>query len=341
VNRLLSAVRARDLQTEVRLALKMTLGGTAAWWFAQELGARRPIFAALVPLVAMTGDPFAAVSVSLTRIVGVFAGVGLGIAAVHLSVGLTLRVALALLAGTLASVLLKVGDRPNLEVPIAALFLIGFASAQISQLGVQRIWETGVGAAIAIVVSSFLWPPDPARKLRRDLDRLRLELIDDLASIADDLATGSGATADRLDDVRAHSLDAVRDVFELDAARRALRWNPLRHGDAGEVAVLARRINLAARVYRHARALARDVADSALRDEDLASVVRDLADATDRALQAHDPAAPLARAAATLAAPFENDAWIVAAQLRQLHADVAAGMRQESGEGYGSRDAET
>src|SRR6185437_10189598 len=117
----------RDLRTEIRLALKMAVGGTVAWWLAGELGARRPIFAALVPLVAMTGDPFAAVSVSISRIVGVFAGVGIGIAVVHLHVGLTFRVAVALAVGALASVVLKVGDRPNLEVPIAALFLLGFA----------------------------------------------------------------------------------------------------------------------------------------------------------------------------------------------------------------------
>src|SRR6478672_5224335 len=99
----------RDLRTEIRLALKMAVGGTVAWWLAGELGAQRPIFAALVPLVAMTGDPFAAVSVSLSRIIGVFAGVGIGIAVVHLSIGLTWRVALALLIGTVGSVVLKVG----------------------------------------------------------------------------------------------------------------------------------------------------------------------------------------------------------------------------------------
>src|SRR5207302_8439969 len=115
---LLRAFRDRDLHAEVRLALKMALGGTAAWWLAVELGARRPIFAALVPLVAMTGDPFAAVSVSCPRIVGVFAGVGIGIAVVHIHIGLTARVAVALLIRALAAGVLKVGERPNLEVPL-------------------------------------------------------------------------------------------------------------------------------------------------------------------------------------------------------------------------------
>jgi uncharacterized membrane protein YgaE (UPF0421/DUF939 family) len=325
----LRALRVRDLRSEVRLALKMALGGTVAWWLAVELGARRPIFAALVPLVAMTGDPFAAVSVSLSRIVGVFAGVGIGIAFVHVGGGLTLRVGIILLVGALGSVLLKVGDRPNLEVPIAALFLLGFASTQRTQLGVQRIWETAIGATVAVLVSSLLWPPDPVRKLTRDLDRLRRELIDDLAAIADDLATGSGATAERLDDVREHSLTAVRDVFELESARRALRWNPLRRRDEEAVQALADRISVAARVYRHARSLARDVADAPVRDPRLAGATRDLADATDRLLTGRDPSAPLDRAASELAAAFEGDAWIVAAQLRQLLTDVSGVMRRD------------
>jgi uncharacterized membrane protein YgaE (UPF0421/DUF939 family) len=318
----------RDLVVEARLALKMTLGGTVAWWLAVELGARRPIFAALVPLVAMTGDPFAAVSVSIGRIVGVFAGVGIGLAFVHLSLGLTVRVALALLVGTVASVILKVGGRPNLEVPIAALFLIGFASANSEQLGIQRIWETAIGAGVTIVVAALLWPPDPVRELTRQLDRLRRELAGDLTAIADDLATGSGDLSGRLEQVREHSLDAVRDVFELDAASRALRWSPLRRRDARVVAELRHRINLAARVYRHTRSIARDVADSELQSTTLAAATRDLADATDRALTRRNAAEPLHRATEALAEPTSGDAYVVAAQLRQLLADLSAALER-------------
>jgi uncharacterized membrane protein YgaE (UPF0421/DUF939 family) len=318
----------RDLAAELRLALKMTLGGTIAWFLATELGARRPIFAALVPLVAMTGDPFAAVSVSIGRIVGVFAGVGIGIAVVHLSIGLTWRVALALLIGTTCSVVLKVGGRPNLEVPIAALFLIGFASANISQLGIQRIWETALGAAVSILVAALVWPPDPVRALSRQLGRLRRELVDDLTAIADDLATGRGEMSDRLEQLRERSLDAVRDVFELDSASRALRWSPLRRRDVAAVARLRERINLAARVYRHTRSIARDVADLRVRSTTLAAATRDLADATDRALSQREAGEPLARAAAALAEPTGGDAHVVAAQLRQLLADLSVAVER-------------
>src|SRR5438552_1820833 len=82
-------------------------------------------------------------------------------------------------------------------------------------------------------------PAPPVRALTRQFDRLRSELIRGLAAIADDLATGSGETAARLDDVRAHSLEAIREVFQLDAAHRALRWSPLRRRDANAVSELA------------------------------------------------------------------------------------------------------
>src|SRR5262249_29069506 len=179
IERLRSRVGDRDLVVELRLALKMTLGGTLSWWLAVELGAKRPIFAALVPLVAMTGDPFAAVSVSVGRIVGVFIGVGLGVVFVHVAMGSTLRVAIVLLIGTLIAVVFRVGGRPNLEVPIAALFMLGTAIAAVGHLGVQRIWETAIGAVVAVLVASLLWPPDPVRELRRQLQRVRSELVSD------------------------------------------------------------------------------------------------------------------------------------------------------------------
>jgi uncharacterized membrane protein YgaE (UPF0421/DUF939 family) len=314
----------RDLIAELRLAIKMVIGGTGAWWIASELGATRPIFAALVPLVAMIGDPFAAVSVSIGRILGVFAGVGIGIGVAELAVPPTWRVAIALVIATLAGIVLKVSERPNLEVPIAALFLIGFAGGtNPSELGVQRIWETAVGAAVAIVISAVLWPPDPIRELGRSLEQLRQRLATDFAVIADGIATGAGTGAGQLEALREHSLDAVRDVFALEPARRALRWSPLRRRDVLRFDDLARRINLGARASRHARSIGRDVTDMHVQSAALASATRHLADALDRALRDVDDAEALARAEQALAAPIQDEQQaVVAAQLRQLLADL-------------------
>jgi uncharacterized membrane protein YgaE (UPF0421/DUF939 family) len=310
----------RDIVQELRLAGKITLAGTLSWWVASALGARLPIFAVLVPLVAMTGDPFSAVSVSVDRVLGIFAGVGLGIGLVHLTLPGTVTVALALAAGMGVGIVLRVGARVNTQAAVSALFMIGVAGS--SQAGIARVWETGIGAVLTVLVAALVWPPDPLRELRRRLERLRQGLAVDLAAIAVDLATGSGAAAARLELVRTHSRDAVRDVFELEPARRALRWSPLRRSDLPAVLETEARINLAARLYRHARALARDVADLSVHSETLAAATRHLAGAADDALSGLDAGARLDLADAALAHPADGEAAIVAAQLRQLLADL-------------------
>jgi uncharacterized membrane protein YgaE (UPF0421/DUF939 family) len=302
---------------ELRLAAKMTLAGTLAWWVSSALGAHRPVFAVLVPLVGMSGDPFGALSVSVDRILGIFAGVGIGLGLVHVGLHQTLLVALALAAGGAAGVVLRIGQRLNLQPAISALFMLGVAGS--TGAGVARVWESAIGAAFTIPVSALLWPPDPLGELETRIERLRQELATDLAAVAEALATGGKL---ELEDVREHSRSAMRDVFELEPARRALRLSPLRRRDLALLPDAERRVELAARVYRHARAVARDVRDAGIREPALAAATRNLADAADRALTGRDPGEALVRAEWDLATPVEGEAVIVAAQLRQLLADV-------------------
>src|SRR5262249_3583840 len=160
-----------------------------------------------VGLVAMSGDPFGALTSTFARILGVFVGVGIGLAVLQIDAGATLLVALALFAGTLAGIALRLGDRANIQPAVSAPFGVGVGKSGALSAGIDRLWETAIGAAVTIVVATLLWPPDPVREVRFQLDRVRHELAGDFAAIAEDLATGSRSTAARLDDVRAHSLD--------------------------------------------------------------------------------------------------------------------------------------
>jgi uncharacterized membrane protein YgaE (UPF0421/DUF939 family) len=309
----------RDVPRELKLAAKMTLAGTLSWWAASSLGAHLPLFAVLVPLVAMTGDPFSVVSVSVDRILGIFAGVGIGIGLVHASLHGTVTVAIALAAGTTIGVLLRTSQRLNVQAAVSALFMIAVAGS--SQAGIARIWETAIGATITIAIATFVLPPDPARELRHRVDELRQQLALDLTALADELATGSGASSEHLDELRAHSVDAIRHYFEVDPAKRSLRLSPLRRRDAPEVRDLDRRLELAARLYRHVRAIARDVADAPTRSAVLAEATRHIADAADRALAGGDAQAALARAESSLA---RADDPFLAIQLGQLLTDLRA-----------------
>ena len=324
----------RDLVAELKLAVKMTGASVLAWWLGTLAGEPRPIFAALIPFVAMSGDPFASVSISLERVLGVFVGVALGAALLRLDVGLLGTVACAVAAGTLFGVLLRVGSTPNVEPAVSALFLIAFGAASTFHSGFARLWETAIGAAVAILVAVLVWPPDPVRELTHRLGRLRQELGADLAAIADDLANASGGVGERLDDVRARSLEAVRDYLDLDRARRALRWNPLRRKDIPVFALLEGRVRLAGRLYRHARSVARDVVDTdALRGsengKELAALTREIAEVADLELRGEPGVPARAHAQARLARTrfTTEDALVVRAQLRQMLDDLGATVR--------------
>jgi uncharacterized membrane protein YgaE (UPF0421/DUF939 family) len=314
----------RDLVSETQLALKMSLAAGLSWWLATLAGEPRPIFAALVGLVALSGDPFQALNVSVARVVGVFAGVGIGIGLLEIDLRLLWLVVLGLVLGALAGIPLRVGDRPNIQPAVSVLFLVGLSSTGAVQVGVARLWETALGAGVTLLVAVLVWPPDPVHELRHKLERLRQELAIDLAAVADGLASGSSAVSTRMDDIRSHSVDAVRTVLQLEQARRALRLNPRRRHDAAEFEAVEQRIRLAARAYRHTRAIARDVIDTKLESRELAAAARTIAGAIDLALHGDDAHAEIAAASGLLAhvEASEPDALVVGMQLRQLLADL-------------------
>ena len=317
-------LRGRDLGAESRVATKMALASSLSWWLATLAGEQRPVFAALVGLIALSGDPFSALNVSIARILGVFVGVAIGIGALQLDVRLVFVVVIALLAGTLAGISLRVGDRPNIQPAVSALFLVALGRSGAFHAGVARLWETAIGAGVTLLVAVLLWPPHPVRELQQRLDRLRRDLVGDVGLVAGDLAFGSHAVGARMEEIRTRSVDAVREVLALEQARRALRFNPLRRRDIDELAMLENRINLAARLYRHARAVARDVSDTAVESAELGAALRAVAEAADVALRGEDSRAAVAAADERLRAvePDSGDVLVVRSQVGQMLADL-------------------
>lgn len=253
-----------DVKGDIRLALKMALAAWLSWMAARWLGAERPLFAALLPLIVMTNDPYAVISVSFDRVLGVVAGVALGVAVVALHASEVSAVGLGLLLGALLGLGLRVrSSAPNAEAAISFLFVIALAREN-SSVGLDRIWETVVGAGITIVVAALVWPPDPVRIVRLQLSRQRKALQAALGSIAEELEQANGDGSPLLEQVRAQSLEVMKDVMSIDSARRALRVSPLRRKHADSFERVQQRLRLAARLHRHTRSTARALRDTPL-----------------------------------------------------------------------------
>ncbi len=247
---------------DLKRAIKMAVAASIAWAIAARLTEQAPVFAAIVPLVAIRKqDPYSAINVSAGRILGVFVGVLIGLGMLRISDDVTTGLAIATICVSLmAGMVLRVGNEPNVQITVSALIML-FLANRAGIAGVERIWETAIGAAAAIVASTLMWPPNPVHAVRRELPRLHEQLCEDLFDTVE-LLENPRKTDVVLTDIREHQLDARDEALDLPQAERVLRWNLLHRGDGPDLDRLGQRTLLLARLHRHVRSLARSIADA-------------------------------------------------------------------------------
>jgi len=255
-------VARRELPRAVRIAVAATL----AWWIARLLGADRPVFAVIVPMVAIRDDTHAALSLSLGRMLGVIAGVLLGIAVVAAAGVSTAAIVLLLIVGLAVGLFLRTGPELNTQIAISALLVV-IVTKNADDYAVERIWETGVGSVVSLAVAAFLWPPDPLRECERRLAATAEALVADLGSAQGTLTRGEPSARALLTHAEEHARAAGRAVEDLPRSLRALRFSPLRRSSRPRLEIVEQRQRLALRLAIQVRRLARDLASFAHRDD--------------------------------------------------------------------------
>src|SRR5689334_11392417 len=152
------------LRAELPQVARIVVAAAVAWEAALLLGATQPpIFAALVPLVSLRDDPFSAYNLSLARLVGVVAGLLIAIGVLAVLEPTTVAIAAVLAVALLVGVV-RIGDVLNTQVAVSALLV--FSSADTADYAVTRLWETGLGTAVTLVLAPFLFPANPLTVVR-------------------------------------------------------------------------------------------------------------------------------------------------------------------------------
>ncbi|WP_405497116.1 FUSC family protein [Streptomyces sp. NBC_00096] len=325
--RVRGARRARELaRAEGPAAARIVVSVTVAWQVALWLGADQPpVFAAIVPLVALRGDPMTALGTSLRRALGVVAGVLIGIAVLNVLRPSTATLALVVALGLGVGMVLRAGGELNIQV--AASSLLVFASASPDAYALDRVWETAEGAAVTILLAPLLWPPDPHRVLVAIADDCRARLTLALTGTAGVLGTDRAAALDNLTQVNADVEAVHANASRAREAERAMKFNPLRRRDREAVRLRARAVATADRLTAHLTTLAVEVAGLTGRDDLAADLARarrrlpELASLTARAveclLSGADPGPALAAARGELAAYVREDSRPPAVVLRR------------------------
>ncbi len=260
-----------ELPQIVRIVIAALVGWQLALWILDDGGAHPPLYAAIVPLVAMRDEPYSALNVSIDRLLGVVAGVCVGLAVVHL-LGVTLpAVGLVIGIGLLFGAVLRLGPALNVQGALSGLLV--FTNPDPEFYGVSRLWETGLGAGVTVVLSAVLFPANARRTFEAELTHAADDLADLLRRLAE-LVTASRtglpepeAVAALLD--AAHELEVRTRALPttLDSAVTAVTRNPLRRRDREPLAALRPRAELGADVGRVLAVLVDETLDLATRPD--------------------------------------------------------------------------
>ena len=171
-------------------AARLTGAAVAAYLVAEAVGLDDPppLVAALTALLVVQATASSTLSSGVERVLSVVAGVALAVAFSAL-VGLTWwSLAILVAASIVVGQLLRLG--PNLiEVPISAMLVLGVGYASGAQeLGLSRVVETLLGAAVGVLVNVIFPPAVRSRYAGQAVQRL----AEEIAALLDEAAEGMG-----------------------------------------------------------------------------------------------------------------------------------------------------
>ncbi|MFF4307216.1 aromatic acid exporter family protein [Streptomyces sp. NPDC001601] len=315
----------RRLRVQGPSAARILVIAVLCWQTALWAGADQPpVFAAIVPLLCLRGDSATSLAALLLRILGVLAGVAIGVTVVSLfrpsTLVLAVVIGLALLCGTVVS------SGTALNVQVAVTSLLVFANPSPESYGFARLWENALGGAVTAVLAPLLWPPNPRRQAAALARGCADGLTEGLVRATHAIGSPDAARANRV--AAQAAADRLRGYgAQAREAEKALRFNPLHRRHRAEVTELCGRIDLAVRAVPQLLSLAAEAEFLSVRYGPSPALSRartallPVAEATGHALEAvlagRHPGADTEAARAALARYAESDREPPAVVLRR------------------------
>ncbi|WP_449485090.1 FUSC family protein [Streptomyces avidinii] len=186
--------QGRRLAAPLAPAARLIVCAVIPWYLCVWLGtSSNPVPAALPAVLTLREDPFAAPRLALQRMVGVLAGVVIGVVVQHGLPPSSFSFLLMLACGCAGMYLLGGRGAPNQQVLVSALMIY---ATPIAGYPLARVEESAIGIVVVTLLGPLLWPPSRYRAVRAGLDGYRSDLSTLLEGIATRAALGR-PTADR------------------------------------------------------------------------------------------------------------------------------------------------
>ena len=345
--RLLDTARSR-LRGRMLPIVQNATAAMAAWLLATLLlPDPRPAFAAIAAVIAV-GVSHGQRAGRAFQLVG---GVVLGITVATLLISVIgtgpWQIAVLVVLAMTAATVLGGGEMLVVESAVSAILLVALDPGAADGFSPTRIAEGAIGGAVALAVSSFLFPPDPALAPGRAAQAMFVELGRALERIATALdARDAGAAERALIDARGID-EMIRSIEdEVSTGQETAKFTPPRRSSRVLLDRYARSIPQVDYAVRNTRVLARHVI-SLVRDneevpEGLPAAVRDLSnsvwelaasyDAPQHAEPARRLAVQAAAGAAALPEASSTDLVLVRGQVRSAAADLVRAAELVTGD---------
>jgi uncharacterized membrane protein YgaE (UPF0421/DUF939 family) len=255
-------VAAHRLRPRLLAILQTAAAAVIAWQLAAALlPDPRPAFASIAAVIAV-GATFGQ---RRTRAFELIGGVTLGLSVADVIVRAIgdgpLQMGVMVVLAMSTAVVLGGGALLVVEAAVSALLLAAIdpATTAGTDLSPIRFAEALIGGGVALAVTSIFFPPNPALIVGRAVQAVFAELGRSLEQVADALAGGDPAGAERalvaaraIDD----RVDALDDAFG--AARETARLAPPRRGARKQIERYGRTLAQIDFAVRNTRVLARN-----------------------------------------------------------------------------------
>ena len=352
--RLLDTMRTR-LRGRMLPIVQNATAAVGAWLLATAiLPDPRPAFAAIAAVIAVGVTHGQRAGRAFQLVGGVVLGITLATALISVLGAGAWQIGVLVILAMTAATLVGAGEIVVVESAVSAILLVALDPGAADGFSATRIAEGAIGGAVAIAVSSLLFPPDPALAPGRAAQAMFVELGRALERIATALdARDPGAAERALIDARGID-EMIREVEEeVSTGQETAKYTPPRRSSRVLLDRYARSIPQVDYAVRNTRVLARHVV-TLVREEDvpegLSEAVRDLSNSVWELAASYDapshaePARRLAvRAAAGAAAIPEasTDLVLVRGQLRSAAADLVRAAELVTGEDEALEDRPT
>jgi uncharacterized membrane protein YgaE (UPF0421/DUF939 family) len=227
--RLIDTVRTR-LRGRMLPIVQNATAAVAAWLLATALlPDPRPAFAAIAAVIAIGVTHGQRTGRALQLVGGVVLGITIATLLISMIGTGAWQLAVLVVLAMTAATALGAGEMVVVESAVSAILLVALDPGAADGFSATRIAEGAIGGAVALAVSSFLFPPDPALAPGRAAQAMFVELGRALERIATALeARDPGAAERALIDARGID-EMIREVEEeVSTGQETAKFTPPR-----------------------------------------------------------------------------------------------------------------